>query len=282
MIRVRLGHRLGNQMFQYAAARALAERRQTTLSVDVSGYARADWSNYQLWRFRKLKLASFVRQFALSRFHAIRQAMHSTAVNFEMNGLGFDPAVNSLSGDTILRGVFTSEQYFVDYRDLISSLFNVTDFLCSDDTAALTARFPGRTAVSVHVCRGDYMTDPQFDIGNLEIYYRECFGRMLGYVPDAYFVTFSDDTDWCLRWPLLRQVDTVVMKQPRSPHRDMALMAWCRHHIITNSTFSWWAAWLGSNPAKRVFMPRRWLNRWSSQECGVSVPGWTEIDTTLS
>jgi Glycosyl transferase family 11 len=265
-------------MFQYAAARALAERQRTTLCVDVAEYVHGrNWSSYQLWRFPKLQLKSFIRQLASGWFAAAQQTLHSRAVKFEMKGLGFDPAVNGLSDNVILRGFFTSERYFVDYRELITSLFNISDFLCQNDIVTLTSRFSNRTPVSVHVRRGDYVGYPMFDIGNLEGYYRECFRRMLEYVPDAYFVIFSDDTDWCLRWPLLAEVDAVVIKQLRLPHRDMALMAWCRHHIITNSTFSWWGAWLGSNPAKRVLMPRRWLDRWSSQECGVNVPEWIEI-----
>jgi hypothetical protein len=280
MICLRLRDRLGNQMFQYAAARALAERRRTTLCVDVSDYARGrNWSSYQLWRFPKLQLRSFVRQFASSGLVAARHALHSRAIKFEMKGLGFDPAVNELSDDVILRGFFTSERYFVDYRDLIASLFSITDFICAHDIATLTSKFPNRTPVSVHVRRGDYVGYPLFDIGDLEGYYRECFRRMLQYVPDAYFVILSDDTDWCLRWPLLNAIDAVVIKQPRPPLRDMALMAWCRHHIMTNSTFSWWGAWLGANPVKRVFMPNKWLDRWSSKECGVDVPGWIEIET---
>lgn len=280
MIRVRLRDRLGNQMFQYAAARALAERRNTTLCVDVSQYARGrNWSNYQLWRFPKLLLKSFTRQLASGLASAALQNLNSQSTDFEMEGLGFDPRVNALSDNVFLKGFFTSERYFIDYRDLIASLFSISDFICDRDVTTLMSQFPDRTPVSVHVRRGDYVGYAMFDIGELEEYYRECFRLVLKHVPDAYFVILSDDTNWCLQWRPLGSVEAVVFKQPRSPLRDMALMAWCRHHIIINSTFSWWGAWLGSNPGKRVFMPKRWLDRWSSKECGVDVPGWTEIET---
>jgi Glycosyl transferase family 11 len=280
VIYVRLSNRLGNQMFQYAAARALAERRQTTVRVDVSAFARpGDWSNYQLWRFPKLKLGSFVSQFSRNILDAARRPLRPISVEFKMNGLGVDPRVNDLPDSALLKGFFTSEQYFVDHSNLIRTLYNTANFLSQEDVNHLASKFPGRTPISVHVRRGDYIGSPLFDIGNLDGYYRECFDRMRRGVPDSYFVIFSDDTDWCLQWPALRGVDSVVMRPPRSAQADLALMVWCSHHIITNSTFSWWAAWLCENPAKRVFMPHRWLNRWSSRECGVTVPGWVEIET---
>lgn len=279
MIRLRLRGQLGNQMFQYAAARALAERRGTTLCVDVSGYARGgDWSKYQLWRFPRLQLDPFVRQFARSFVCSARSFGGAHTVNFEMKGLGFDPAVNDLPDHTTLKGFFTSQRYFLDCRDLIASLFSIRDFLRAGAAAALAAKFPGRTPVSVHVRRGDYVADPLFAIGDLDSYYRECIARISQQVPDAYFAIFSDDPRWCRRWPLRDEIDSVVIDRARLPHHDMALMAWCRHHIIANSTFSWWAAWLGCNPGRCVLMPRRWLDRWSAQQCGVDVPGWTEIE----
>jgi hypothetical protein len=282
MIRVRLRDRLGNQMFQYAAARALAERRHTNLCVDVSEYARGwNWSSYQLWRFPRLHLKCFARQFASGCVAAAQQRLNSKEISFEMKGLGFDPAVNDLSNEVILGGFFTSERYFLDYRELITSLFSISDFICERDVSTLVSKFPNRTPISVHVRRGDYVGYSMFYIGDLEEYYHECFKRMLEHVPDAYFVILSDDTNWCRQWRLLDKVDAVVFEQPRSALRDMALMAWCHHHIITNSTFSWWGAWLGSNPFKRVIMPMRWLDRWSSKDCGVDVPGWAEIETRV-
>ena len=59
----------------------------------------------------------------------------------------------------------------------------------------------------------------------------------------------------------------------------MALMAWCRHHVIPNSTFAWWAAWLAAVP-KTVYLPSQWLNKWTTRECGLSVPGWIELDVS--
>lgn len=278
MIRIRLRDQLGNQMFQYATARALAERRGTGLCVDVRGYARGgNWSKYQLWRFPRLGLGTFVRQAARS-FECSAQKRHSGTVTFEMKGLGFAPAVNDLPADATLQGFFTSERYFLDHRDLIVSLLSLNDFLRSEDTAALGSRFPNRTPVALHVRRSDYVGNPLFDIGDLDAYYRTCIAWISEQVADAYFVIFSDDPQWCRHWQLLDKIDAVVIEPNRVPHHDMALMAWCVHHIIANSTFSWWAAWLASNPRKRVMMPRRWLDRWSTKECGLSVPGWLEIE----
>jgi Glycosyl transferase family 11 len=279
MIRIRFRGQLGNQMFQYATARALAERCRTTVNVDVTEYIHpADWSKYQLWHFRRLQLGSLIPQFSRNLLFSLQRPARLTPIIYERNGLGFDSNVNSLTDQTVLSGYFTSERYFIDYRDLIVSLFNISDFLRNSDTTALKLKFPDRPPTSLHVRRGDYVGDPLFDIGDLDCYYRKCVEIILNFTPDAYFVVFSDDPQWCAEWPLLKEIDAVVINARGLPHHDMALMSWCQHHIITNSTYSWWSAWLNCNPAKRVLMPRQWLNRWSSEDCGVTVPGWTEID----
>ena len=58
---------------------------------------------------------------------------------------------------------------------------------------------------------------------------------------------------------------------------EMAMMSMCSHHIIANSTFSWWAAYLNTNPNKRVVMPRQWLAAHDADECGIDVPGWMQF-----
>jgi hypothetical protein len=281
MIYVRLTGRLGNQMFQYATARALAETRATAVGVDVSAYLYpSDWKYFQLWRFPRLRLHSLVPQYFKNKTQDVFKFQSRRRRPYAMSGLGFDPGVLQLPDWTALRGFFTSERYFSSSENLIKTLFCLKEFLSIEDVSDLQSKFPDRTPVSVHVRRGDYMGNDLFDIGDLDPYYKQCFTQALSEMPDAYFVVFSDDPEWCLQWTLLRAFDAHVIKaaRPRCMFQDMALMTWCRHHVIVNSTFGWWGAWLGSNPRKRVFMPAQWLNRWTSKECGLSVPGWTEIE----
>jgi hypothetical protein len=280
MIYVRLTDGLGNQMFQYAAARALAERHGTWVSVDVSSYRDPrNWRHYRLWRFPKLRLRPLPAQYPVQGLERLRRPRN--ALTHVMTGLGFDPQVTRLPDGTHLQGYFASEQYFADSADLVRSLFDLSLFLAPGDVAQVETLAKGRPLVSVHVRRGDYVGNPMFDIGGLELFYREALRRILGATEDACILVFSDDPAWCAGWRVVRDFGANVMSGPaRSAFQDLALMASCRHHVIPNSTFAWWAAWLAADPLKTVYLPRQWLSQWTTQECGLSVPGWIEVDHT--
>src|SRR5262245_48532903 len=150
MIYVRLSDGLGNQMFQYAAARALAERRGTRVSVDVSRYRDPrNWQHYRLWQFLRLRLKPLPAQYLAQSLQWLRRP--SSAPTHSMTGLGFDPQVNHLPDGAYLRGYFASELYFDDHADLIRSLFDVSAFLLPSDVAHVEALTQGRPLVSMHV-----------------------------------------------------------------------------------------------------------------------------------
>src|SRR5262249_3405058 len=195
-----------------------------------------------------------------------------------MKGLGYDSDIIGLGDDTLLSGYFTSERYFIDHSQLIRFLYDLAPFLSPVDVRTIGHLSGKRTPVFIHVRRGDYVSSPLFDIGDLDHYYAKCIDEVQKICPDARFVVVSDDPIWCRNWSVLRHVDAYVVEPGRPALRDLALMASCRHHIIGNSTYAWWGAWLSANPDKRVFLPGRWLNRWTSAECGLSVRGWTEIE----
>jgi Glycosyl transferase family 11 len=278
MIYVRLTDGLGNQMFQYAAARALAERRETRVSVDVSVYRDPrNWRNYKLWHFPRLWLHSVPAQYLLQTFQWLERPRG--APTHIMTGLGFDPLVNCLPDWTSLCGYFSSEQYFLDNADLIRFLFDLSAFLQSDDVAHVETLAQGRPLVSMHVRRGDYVGNELFEIGSLDGFYRRAVSEILNESGSVCLLVFSDDPEWCANWEVVREFGAHVISGPgRAAFRDLALMAFCRHHIISNSTFAWWAAWLATDPMKTVHLPSQWLNRWTTQKCGLSVPGWVEID----
>src|SRR5205823_6140037 len=111
MIHVRLTGRLGNQMFQYATARALAETHKTAVDVDVSAYLYpGELKYFQLWRFPRLRLHSLVPQYFKSKFQNIFKSKSRRCRPYAMDGLGFDPGVLELPDRTALQGFFTSER----------------------------------------------------------------------------------------------------------------------------------------------------------------------------
>jgi len=149
----------------------------------------------------------------------------------------YDPAFWDLPDGTELSGYFQSEKFFAPYAEQIRREFQFPLY-----------RWPKPDAVSIHVRRGDYLSFPEHHPPLTMDYYREAMSRF----PGARFLVFSDDPGWCL---LNFDRQTCEISTGRTAAEDMALMAACDHHIIGNSSFSWWAGYLGRNPKKRVIAP---------------------------
>ncbi len=151
-----------------------------------------------------------------------------------------------------LIGFFQSEKYFAHCAAEIRSLFAPNAGIRGD----LAARYGGMLAqdtCSIHVRRADYLTQPFFTQLWATDYYEKATAS---FGADVRFVVFSDDIAWC-RMHFQGQRFTFIEGQSASD--DFFLMSACAHHIIANSSFSWWAAWLGANPAKRVTAPWNWF-----------------------
>ncbi len=127
-------------------------------------------------------------------------------------------------------------------------------------------------SVSIHVRRGDYLTpENQALFGGIctDAYYIEGIRQMRERYPDCKFYLFSNDRDWQEedRWGE-KDITRIVLPERRkaaghnrvADYAEFLLMSRCRHHILANSSFSWWASYLNPNPGKTVFVPDRWLN----------------------
>jgi hypothetical protein len=250
---------LGNQMFQYAAGRSLAERHRTTLILDTRALNRTPAGNTP-------------RAFALDRFR-IRARVGSAA---ELSGIaalrragliqpvreGADPAQADLSavGRTAwLEGYWQSERHFRDIADRLREEFTLPAL--STEGARLREQILACQAVSVHIRRGDYITNPaahQFH-GVLPLTYYQQAAAALA-LDEAHFFVFSDEPEWVRAHVTLPGVLTVVdIRSDQQPHEDLMLMSQCRHHIVANSSFSWWGAWLCQHPGRQVIAPRTWF-----------------------
>ena len=183
----------------------------------------------------------------------------------------FDPAVLGLPDGSHLVGFWQSERYFADRADVIRQDFEMRDAPSGRNRSWLGVIGAARPAVSIHVRRGDYVTSPAHAPCSPD-YYREAVRVMEERLraPDgpratasSYFV-FSDEPEWARAHLTLegkdREVHFVQHNDTTSQsHEDLRLMRACDHHIIGNSTFSWWAAWLNPSPDKIVVAPQPWF-----------------------
>ena len=258
---------LGNQLFQYAAARALCLREERRLRL--AWFGPADGSRrYLLDQFRlagppEVSLAGRdeIRGLwtSLPRWqkNLTRLGLWPRPRQLRVSGPAFRPLAGS--GRTVfLEGYFQSWRYFDDCRDRIREELTITAPL-GERNASLLRRIAGENSVAIHVRRGDYVGLPHHGVLPLD-YYRVALGRLAPALDGARVFVFSDDPAWVrANFEVGRPVVVIVHNGPDSPVGDLALMAACRHFLIANSTLSWWAAWLASHQGKRVIAPRQWF-----------------------
>lgn len=259
-ITVELHGGLGNQMFQYAAGYALARHHGVKLVLDLRRFGEYRLRSYLLDRFPLATHDTLEGDNAPALIHKIKRRLgflqkNDSAVYNEPH-YHFNDNFFSLASDITLKGYFQSWKYFDVVREDIRRQF----------TLAPKAALPkDRVTVSLHVRRGDYVTDKNAQKVHgvdLEQYYKQSVEMMQTlYGVDITFVLFSDDPAFIREeFAYLKNV-VVAEGDPAAPEQDIALMATCNHHILANSTFSWWGAWLNAAKDKTVIAPRNWFTR---------------------
>lgn len=278
MIIVRLTGGLGNQMFQYAAARRLAVVNDSPLKLDLGWFdqipSTATPRKFELKVFNIAGVAASREE--VSRLRGVDTELWPKQLRtlVEKSGIlrkrtcireknyHFDAAILVLRGDAYLDGCWQSEKYFEDVAETVRKEFTF-GVEPSPANARMSEVISGCNAVGIHVRRGDYIsnetTRQYHGVAPLE-YYRRAIDSLVDRVGNPHFFVFSDDPEWVKRNLASRQPTTFVDHNgPDSGFEDLRLMSLCQHQIIANSSFSWWAAWLNRNPGKIVFAPQTWF-----------------------
>lgn len=276
MIISQLSGGLGNQMFQYAAAQSLAWRLKTDCLVDTSAL-KINIRKYELNIFsitpKIVKLYEIPFDFYLNRlpgFRLIEPWIGNRNLLFkkikrykEMTDFTFDSEFNRLYGNIYLEGYFQSEKYFNQFASKIRDAFTFKVSPTKPNIIILDEIIK-TNSISVHIRRGDYISDlatNQFH-GTCPIsYYESAFRLIKSLIKNPTFFVFSDDPDWTKK-NIIPPGDTKYIGHNLNnlAYEDMRLMSKCKHHIIANSSFSWWGAWLNPNPQKIVVAPKKWLS----------------------
>jgi hypothetical protein len=294
MIVVQLMGGLGNQMFQYAAGRRLSHVRHLPLKLDISWFKGKQDRRYSLSSFNTQE--NFATDADLAKFRELefRPSIQRIVLALKNSCPLFsslkvkeryvweNPALLMTKGDLYLEGYWQNEQYFKDIKDIIHHEFTFKN-TPERKNAVLSEQISNCESVSVHIRRGDYVSNPvtlQFH-GILPLeYYQKSLARIMESVENSHFYVFSDDPIWPrdnLR--IQDPVTYITHNGPDKDYEDLRLMSLCKHHIIANSSFSWWAAWLCQNPEKMVIGPTQWfldpvLN---AQTADMIPPEWIRI-----
>lgn len=264
MIRIVLLGRTGNHLFQYALGRVLAEKHSVPLVMDASWFNAEGWA--QVSHFLKLPLkAKVVRRCSIGA-RALRKLTgrhyweyRSVPVLREAgDDQSFDARFLDAPADCMLFGYFQSPLYFEESATPLRYELNAILTDAIQPAGDVRTKLMHLNSVAVHVRRKDYLDLSVFQVCDTA-YYREAMEEMRSHIPKSRFFIFSDDPDWCRSE--FRDADTEVIDSgmaAQNPLYDLYLMSLAGNHIIANSTYSWWAAWLGDRPGQRVIMPDRW------------------------
>lgn len=265
MIAVQLLGGLGNQMFQAAAGYALARRHNARIIFDLSRYREKGLRAYALAPFA---LEADLRAEPETWPQRLKQALRLApkhvpawwygAVHREA-GYAFDPAFRKLGDDTLIAGYFQSPRYFEPYTEEIALRFSA-EKLASPEAKAMAARLEGEESVAIHVRRGDYAADPRAGRvhGTLpDEYYENAADHIADRIPGARYFLFSDDPKAAAE--LAARLPRAEAMQGQSAGDDLFLMSRARHHVVANSSFSWWSAWLDRRPGGIRIAPEAWF-----------------------
>lgn len=260
---------LGNQMFQAAAGLALARRHDARLVFDLSrfrarglrGYALAGFALDAEIKTGEQGAAARIRRLIGKLTHPDRAKIPGWwhgAIYSEPH-FRFDPAFEALRPDLLISGYFQSPRYFAGMEAEIAAAF-APEKLASATALDLAAELAGENTVAIHVRRGDYAADPRaFAVhGTLpDDYYARATAHIRHFIPDARFFVFSDTPSEAAT--LAQQLPNAQTMAGTSAGDDLFLMSRARHHIIANSSFSWWSAWLDRRPGGMRIAPEAWF-----------------------
>lgn len=281
MIISRITSGLGNQLFQFAAARHLALKNKTSLYLDLSYYH----YTYVTDTPRAFKLKHFAVPYRVLQNSPAEYVSKATKLLpnrslppfflfLKEKHFHFDTSVPQARASCItLDGFWQSEEYFRESADTIRRELTLTSNPSPEFDEYEQLIKAASMPVSVHIRRGDYVNHPEFSqtFGFVGLsYYEQALNQLQVQVNAPRFFIFSDDQEWVRdNLPLPDNAVFVRNSGADSDVADLVLMSRCKHHIIANSSFSWWGAWLNPNPDKLVITPKKWYKQqptWNTKD----------------
>lgn len=266
MIVARIFGGLGNQMFQYAAGRALAIRHGTELTLDLRMFRTYSLHQYSLSRFGIRAAAAderSLRAHGRAKLALVARLPVGTLRSCYLeHPFGTHAAWDRVAANAYISGYFQGEFFFQEAASSIRDEF-LPVAAPGPQNDAVTDLMADCESVALHVRRGDYVSDrATFDIhGACSIdYYRAAVDALRRRLDRPRFFVFSNDFPWAREHLSLGDDAVFVDWNAGAPELDLHVMSRCRHHVIANSTFSWWGAWLGSHPGQVVVAPDPWFD----------------------
>lgn len=268
MILTRVVGGLGNQMFQYASGLGLARKLGTEVVVDNDYYRNIPGIdtpriyglghfNFQVPQVQGIMLRLLTDgTFIPGKF--FRRLTKRYFLRYVEPSLKYDPKMLEQKDKTYIVGNWQNEKYFLHIAEEIRQKFQVIT-PANDYNRQILQQMQGKTVIGVHIRRGDYVKLQEIHGLAGPEYYEKSLAYMADKSPGAMYIVFSDDPEWCKQ--NIKPAGETIYSENDSDHNyeDLRLMYSCSHFITANSSFSWWGAWLISNPSKIVIAPQTWF-----------------------
>lgn len=268
---VKIKSGLGNQMFQYAFAKAYQKKSGEKVLLDLSNYKSEHLHNgFELQNLFEIdleiasrkdceKLATIPDNF----FRRIRRKFFTKKTHLIENEQIFDTRFFNCKNDAYFEGYWQNEDYFFPY--LMEEIYSIFAFKPQlDEKNIQLIKSLDANSASMHVRRGDYLLKKNQNLNLCSIeYYKNALQRLFEQKNISNLLVFSDDIAWCKKnfCNLPVPVTFVDWNIGKNSWQDMAIMAKCGNNIIANSSFSWWAAFLNQNSQKIVIAPSKWNSK---------------------
>jgi len=277
---------LGNQMFQYAFAEILKLKfPNENVYIDTQHFHGYKTHNgfeiYDIFKNAQIERASILDilkvYYYIPNYNIYCNLRNRHLLPKRKTILIEDEAVDLLnhSGDAYYRGYWQKYHYYEDYQQQLKKIYQFPE--PSDLNKQLADKMANTNSVGIHVRRGDYLNNPLFNICN-EDYFKRALELLREKGENYTYFVFSNDKSWCEQFfsSILpgENITFVDNNQGRMSFFDMYLMTNCRNLIISNSTFSWWAAFLNDNAAT-IICPKTWAH--SSNLTAIQSPTWLKI-----
>lgn len=261
MIVTSLNSGLGNQLFQYAFGRALAIHHNVDLKLNLYWY-QSDVNS----SFRAYELDNFAIQapeatwqelddYILkdTKWHRLFRPYYRRLRVYEQSHR-FDPNVFKSNPHTYFDGYWQSWKYFDKQKSILLKEFQF-NAPAEGSTKEWLDKIANTESVAVHIRRGDYVNNSSFNVLPIEYYMKACAQLKEELGDKQQWFVFSDDMEWAEKNLSFLQNPHFV--RGLSGLNDFRLMQACRHNVIANSSFSWWAAWLKDLSVSKVFAPKQ-------------------------
>ena len=272
---------LGNQMFQYAFARNLSLKYNKPLKIDLSFLKNKNQGPNFTYRDYNLNIFDIDVDFEIPKnevgYLLKENALQTATTNINYVNTFIQKNINH---NFVLSGYWQSQNCFIDIKDQIKQDFTFKNSVTKSKEyiQKMYNDIISCNSVMIHVRRTDYLKHPDYYYVVDNDYIQNSTNIINTKINSPHFFVFSDDIEWCkdnIKYKNTTFVDNTYTDHTSNYH--VQLMCSCKHFIISNSTFSWWSAWLGKSTDSLIIAPKKWYKTSSVNADEIVPSDWLRV-----